>query len=319
MVDERSPVVDPAVERPTSRRGALASSLAAGISLALGGPAAGQEEQSSAARDPRGEATRRDLSQVVSIAPETGEDVLLRMQRELVKAMAKPVEERRWGMVIDRRKCVGCHACTVACIAENNLPPGVVYRPVSIEESGTYPAVKLHFLPRPCNQCEEPPCVPTCPVDATWKRADGVTVIDYDKCIGCEACVEVCPYHHRTMDRGAYYTASLAAGNPTGDTRPVQGGGSPYEARPNHEYRKAWQRAEEAPPVGKARKCHFCLHRLEAGQLPMCVTTCIGRATYFGDVRDPASLVSELREQYKPTVLLPERGTVPHCFYIDPD
>lgn len=78
------------------------------------------------------------------------------MQAELKKALAKPVEERRWMMVIDTRKCVGCHACTVACIAENKLPPGVVYRPVVQEEIGEFPNTQLRFFPRPCMQCENP-------------------------------------------------------------------------------------------------------------------------------------------------------------------
>ncbi len=78
------------------------------------------------------------------------EDVLLRMQRELARALAKPANERRWIMVIDLRKCIGCHACTVGCIAENKLPPGVVYRPVIEEEIGEYPNVTRRFIPRPC-------------------------------------------------------------------------------------------------------------------------------------------------------------------------
>jgi len=96
------------------------------------------------------------------------EDVLLRMQEDLKRALEKPAAERRWVMVIDLRRCIGCHACTIACVAENNLPPGVVYRPVLSEEFGTYPNVTMRFLPRPCMQCDNPPCVPVCPVNATY-------------------------------------------------------------------------------------------------------------------------------------------------------
>jgi molybdopterin-containing oxidoreductase family membrane subunit len=127
------------------------------------------------------------------IDPKIGDDVLVRMQRELDEAMKKTMEERRWGMVIDTRKCIGCHACTIACVAENHLPPGVVYRPVLTEEIGKFPNLAMRFIPRPCMQCEEPPCVPVCPVKATFARPDGIVEINYDECIGCRYCLTACP------------------------------------------------------------------------------------------------------------------------------
>ncbi|MEW6198095.1 MAG: 4Fe-4S dicluster domain-containing protein [Planctomycetota bacterium] len=237
----------------------------------------------------------------------------MRMQRELARAMAKPAERRRWVMVIDQRKCVGCHACTIGCVAENKLPPGVVYRPVVTEERGEFPNVHLKFTPRPCMQCEKPPCVPVCPVRATWRRPDGVTVVDYDRCIGCRYCLTACPYGARTSDFGEYYTDGAAVG---ADGRAVAGPRAPWEDQPNHEYAKCWNRAGHASPMGNARKCHFCLHRLEVGELPMCVTTCIGRATFFGDANDAESLVSELMAKHNVYTLLPHKGTQPRVFYI---
>jgi Fe-S-cluster-containing dehydrogenase component len=103
---------------------------------------------------------------------ETKEDILLRMQDDLKKALSKPKEKRKWVMVIDLRKCVGCHACTIACKAENVLPPGVVYRRVLDIESGRYPNVKRDFIPVLCNHCEDAPCVNACSVKATTKRPD---------------------------------------------------------------------------------------------------------------------------------------------------
>jgi molybdopterin-containing oxidoreductase family iron-sulfur binding subunit len=238
------------------------------------------------------------------------------MQRELVKAMAKPVEKRRWIMVIDVRKCVGCQACTIGCVAENKLPPGVVYRPVVTQEFGEYPNVQIRFLPRPCMQCENPSCVPVCPVKATWKRPDGVVAIDYDRCIGCRYCLNACPYAARTSDFGRYYGADAASGALTGKDRPLEGPLSPWEQEPNNEYGKNWNRRGHDSPVGNARKCHFCLHRLEVGQLPMCVTTCIGRATYFGDSNDPDSLVVRLITTNNVQTLLPHWRNKPQCYYI---
>jgi len=108
------------------------------------------------------------------------EDHLIRMQRDLKRTQTKKPEAIKWTMVIDVAKCIGCHACTLGCVAENKLPPGVVYRPVIEEEIGTYPNVRRRFLPRPCMQCQNPPCVKVCPVTATYKNHQGVTVINYD-------------------------------------------------------------------------------------------------------------------------------------------
>jgi molybdopterin-containing oxidoreductase family iron-sulfur binding subunit len=235
--------------------------------------------------------------------PREGESDLLRMQRELVAAMRKPVGERKWVMVIDLRKCSGCDACTIACKAENQLPPGVVYRPVVQEEVGTYPNVRRRFLPRPCMQCERPPCTPVCPVGATWRRQDGVIAIDYEKCIGCRYCLTACPYSARTADKGEYYTEGTPA---------LQ----PYEEQRSPEYDAGLRRADGGSPIGNARKCHFCLHRLEAGQLPACVTSCVGHATFFGDANDPNSLVAELIGRPEARRLKEELGTRPRVYYL---
>lgn len=235
--------------------------------------------------------------------PQPNEDVIIRMMRDLQRSLQKPIEKRKWVMVIDLRKCVGCHACTISCIVENKLPPGVVYRPVIEEEIGEYPNVGLRFLPRPCMQCDNPPCTPVCPVHATWKRPDGIVVIDYEACIGCRYCITACPYGARSFDFGEHYT----------DNTPKIG---EYEKAPNFEYGKAWKREGTASPVGNARKCHFCLHRIEKGLLPQCVTTCIGRATFFGDASIPDSLVAELIAKPNVKRLKEELGTQPRVYYL---
>jgi Fe-S-cluster-containing dehydrogenase component len=301
--------------RLLTRREVVRAGALVGGAVTVAGAAVGGARAADAIEDPIGAETIRRLSVLDNVPPEADEDVLLRMQRELKRAMAKPVEERSWIMVIDTRKCVGCHACTIACVAENNLPPGVVYRPVIEEEFGEYPNVQRRFTPRPCMQCDEPPCVPVCPVNATWKRADGIVAIDYDRCIGCRYCLTACPYGARTSDFGESYTAEVAEGSEDVETV-VFGAQAPWMEQPSHEYGKSWVRADHASPEGNARKCHFCLHRLEVGQLPKCATSCIGRATYFGDVNDPDSLVSELITQHNVQTLLPHMGTKPRVYYI---
>lgn len=232
------------------------------------------------------------------------EDILLTMQRDLAKALQKPPGKRRWGMLIDTRKCVGCHACTIGCVAEYKLPPGVVYRPVIDRMSGKFPDVKEQFLPKPCFQCENPSCVSVCPVNATKKEADGIVSIDYNKCIGCRSCVANCPYGARTFDVGAYYTEGTPA---------VQD----YEKAGFYEYGKLWRRdSKHATVVGSARKCHFCTSRVQKGLLPICTSTCIGRATYFGDLNDDQSLIKSVIGANKAYRLKEETGNEPQVYYI---
>ena len=254
-----------------------------------------------------------DINRATALSSGSNDSLLERMRSELEYALTKPVEERRWVMVIDLRKCVGCHACTISCVAENHLPPGVVYRPVLTEELGTYPNVAQRFTPRPCMQCDEPPCVPVCPVNATYKSQDGVVVIDYDQCIGCRYCVTACPYGARTFDFGNYYTQSTPAAEGI-----LVGGATAgqYERATNFEYNQAREREGDVSPVGNVRKCHFCMHRVRNGMLPACVTTCIGTATFFGDANDPDSLVSDLIASPNVMRLKEELGTEPRVYYL---
>lgn len=216
-------------------------------------------------------------------------DVIVTMGEDLKRALKKPAGERRWGMLIDLRKCVGCHACTAGCVAENVSPPGVVYRPVFEEERGKFPEVTRTFVPRPCMHCDRPPCVGVCPKEgkATYKSKEGLSagmvLIDYTECIQCDKCIRVCPYKARMRDEGRYFSAQ-APFVPA------------YEKRSQDEYGRTWTREPQSIPKGTARKCHFCLHRLKSRMLPTCVTTCNGRATYFGDLSDPGSLIAKVKK-----------------------
>lgn len=196
-----------------------------------------------------------------------------------------------WVMVIDIRKCIGCQACVVACKSENNVPVGVYRTWVQVIEVGEFardpdgngmvlledgsyePNVKRFSLPRLCNHCDDPPCVEVCPVKATFKRADGLVLIDYTKCIGCGYCINACPYDAR------YF-------NPVQQT---------------------------------ADKCTFCVHRLDRGLLPACVTSCVARARVFGNLNDPDSEVAQLLAQYPAERLGVSLGTGPQVFYIGLD
>ncbi len=188
-------------------------------------------------------------------------------------------DRKRYAMVIDLRRCTGCHACTLACKTENLVPVGVWRSWVKEMEKGEYPNTKKYFLPRLCNHCDNPPCVAVCPTQATYKHEDGMILQRYQRCIGCRYCIMACPYGARFI-------------------HPVFG--------------SKWG-------FGVIDKCTFCYHRLSRGMVPACVNACPTKARIFGDLNDPESEVSKLLAENEAQVLKPELGTKPMVFYIRPD
>src|SRR6266851_329987 len=105
-----------------------------------------------------------------------------------------------YGFAIDLRKCIGCHACTIACKAEHEIPIGVNRCWVKTVEEGTFPATRRFFFPVLCNQCDEAPCARICPTNALFKRPDGIVDLHGDVCVGCRACMIACPYDQLFID-----------------------------------------------------------------------------------------------------------------------
>ena len=107
------------------------------------------------------------------------------------------------GFVIDLDRCIGCKGCQVACKQENGVALGANRTLVrTVGPMGSYPDVQMYFLPTPCQQCADPPCVQVCPTGACWQnRAEGVVLIDREQCIGCRSCGEACPYQANTFNQ----------------------------------------------------------------------------------------------------------------------
>lgn len=126
---------------------------------------------------------------------------------------------QRYGLVIDLDRCIGCHTCTIACKMENALDQGSGIRVETVggprhdTPNGCYPGLSMHYLPIPCMHCDNPPCVPSCPAGAIYRRQDGVVLIDQDKCDGCELCLEACPYEVLVRDaaKGRVWKCTLCA------------------------------------------------------------------------------------------------------------
>jgi Fe-S-cluster-containing dehydrogenase component/formate-dependent nitrite reductase membrane component NrfD len=113
----------------------------------------------------------------------------------------------RYGFVIDQTRCIGCHACTVACKEENRVPLGAFRTWVKYVEKGEFPNTRRHFAVLRCNHCDNAPCVTICPTVALYRRVDGIIDFDRDRCIGCKSCMQACPYDALYIDPDTHTAA----------------------------------------------------------------------------------------------------------------
>src|SRR5487761_2123475 len=169
----------------------------------------------------------------------------------------------RWGMLIDTAQCkTGCNDCVTACNKENGLSGGTLptdsqwIRKIDIKDISSG---RETSLPMMCQHCEEPPCVDVCPTGASFKRADGIVLVDKHRCIGCRYCMMACPYKARS-----------------------------FVHEPLHD-----QNPDVPRGKGTVESCTLCVHRVDAGKKPACAEACPNKAILFGDLNDATSEIAK--------------------------
>ena len=185
---------------------------------------------------------------------------------------------KRYSIVIDLERCIGCHTCAIACKLENDIEGDSWLHVETVggdgmdTASGEFPDVKMQYLPKLCMHCAQPPCMDACPLEAIYKRDDGIVLVDADKCDSCEVCIPACPYGVLNLD----------------------------------------------PKTNLAAKCTLCSHRIEQGLEPFCVICCEGQAMHFGDLNDPSSRVYQMIAAEETFQLNLDAETDPSVYYCPP-
>ncbi|WP_300513455.1 sulfate reduction electron transfer complex DsrMKJOP subunit DsrO [Aliiroseovarius sp.] len=202
-----------------------------------------------------------------------------------------PDAGKRWGLLIDAGKCdPDCTACVTACQDENGWrgqgdPQRDVQwiRKVTLKDKGTGRETSLPVM---CQHCDQPPCVDVCPTGASFKRADGIVLVDKHICIGCRYCMMACPFKARSFVH-----------------EPVTN-----------------QKPHAPRGVGTVESCTLCVHRIDAGGVPACVEACASAgygAIVFGDLLDPESEISQRLEEYPSLALRPDLDLNPGVRYSE--
>ncbi len=204
---------------------------------------------------------------------------------------------KKFVMVVDLARCKNARKCVTACQKMHHLPEEKEWLSVKLMKDNDKGAP--YWMPKTCFHCDNPPCVKVCPVDATFKRQDGLVLIDNDRCIGCKFCMAACPYSTRVFNWQEPADQHV--------TVPY----SPETSTPSK--------------VGTVEKCDFCPDMVRQGMLPDCVTACPNGTFYFGDENedtvtngDETVSLSQLLKDRSGYRFMEELGTQPRLYYLPP-
>jgi Fe-S-cluster-containing dehydrogenase component len=228
------------------------------------------------------------------------QSVLLNLT-EFQKRGRDGIKGRKFVMVIDLSKCRNARKCMKACQGAHNLHPEQHH--INVLQMQDSENTAPYFMPKPCMHCDNPPCTAVCPVNATFKRQDGIVLIDNERCIGCRFCVAACPYSARVFHWKE-------------PNNKPEDAGKTYDVELNIPQRR-----------GTITKCLFSADHLREGELPYCVSACPNGTFYFGDQNEDAVTngttketvsFSKLIEENAGYTLMPELGTKPRVYYLPP-
>jgi len=218
---------------------------------------------------------------------------------ETQKNVREGVPGKKFVMVIDLARCANERACVEGCQEMHHKTPPTEWIKVKRMEDEGNP--NPYWLPQPCFHCDNPPCTKVCPVDATFKREDGLVLIDNDRCIGCRFCMAACPYNSRSFN---WAEPEVPEGTVMGE----------YSIEKSFPAKK-----------GTVEKCDFCPDMAREGKLPDCVTACPNGTIFFGDANEDAVTngedtfrLSELLKKRAGYRLLEDLGTEPRVYYLPP-
>jgi molybdopterin-containing oxidoreductase family iron-sulfur binding subunit len=297
--------------RSLLKKGGLLSTLAV---LLGGGAALAQQavDSDGALADAWGDFFQQHYKKMT---PEEVQEAIARIERkakreygvDLKVADDAPIPGVVFGYALNISKCKGVRRCVEACVAENNQSRDSQIQYIRVLElarghldlnraepyydGAEVPQPNKVYMPIQCMQCDNPPCVKACPVEATWKEPDGIVVIDYNWCIGCRYCMTACPYWARHFNW-----------NPP--------------TLPKEQINTDTHYLSNRPRVkGVMEKCTFCLQRTRRGRLPACLEACPTGARVFGNLLDPNSDIRYVLENKTVFRLKEELGTEPKFWY----
>ncbi len=252
------------------------------------------------------ELDKRELAEIIA---RLEKEYTAKFRKKVTVAATPPMPGVLFGYALDLSRCIGCRRCVYACVKENNqsrdpqiqwirvlqmdkaegvnvLRADPYYDPPLVPQEGHF------YMPVQCHQCKNPPCVKVCPVKATWQEPDGITVVDYNWCIGCRYCMAACPYGARRFNWGEPHLP-------------------PEEINPATEYL-----GNRPRPKGVVEKCTFCIQRTRKGRYPACVEICPTGSRKFGNLLDPGSEIRYVIENKRVFLFKEELNTQPKFFYF---